>query len=784
MKFSKSWIQTYVTETLPKDEVIVETLNKKAFEVESTERVNNDTVFEIKVLPNRAHDALGHRGIAKELCADFGFTFKEDASIQLDKKALDTQIQPPPVAIDDAKACTRFMSIRIDGIHVTESETWLKEKLEAIGQRSINNIVDITNYVQFSINKPMHAYDARSIEGTLRARFAKKGETLTTLDDKALKLDENTLVIADDVKTLGLAGVKGGKYSGIKHDTTSVILESANFNPTLIRKTSEKYAIRTDASKRFENGIANSLVEEGLYMTANSIVEQCKGARISIVTDVYPTHDTAYYVGISLDELNTILGSTYSEREIEDTLKKLSFPYEKIIPKAYIEKMYPSLVGATYKNPSSMRYDAPQAFSCSSLISYLYKGIWMPSISIDKYVYSEKIDEKDVRFGDLIFANTGEGKIYFESVDFLRGTQVKAGIDHVAMSLGDGNVIHATKVTGKVTVETYEQFKKGRSVVGFGRVADDLSETRFVVEVPPERLDIRIKEDLAEELGRILGYEQLKPTLPKLHRVGQVHKRMYYENKIRQILLDNGFSEVMTYSFGDVGEIELVKGLADDKEKLRKNLGNGLLEALARNVHNAPLLGATSIKIFELGNVFTREKEIRKLAIAIDGSGKKTNYTKDVDVILSQIKEVFSIHDMAYEVVSSKPYCIEIDFDALIATLEEPTSHETPSFATLPPISYKTVSPYPFIARDIAMWVPDSVTWESIYSLCNQVGNSLVTRIDLFDTFSKEIDGKKKTSYAFRLVFQSYEKTLTDEEVNTMMEAYYSVFKNKGYEIR
>ncbi len=240
MKFLKPWLQEYIVETLPEDEVIAATLNKKAFEVEEVISTKSGTVFDIKVLPNRAHDALGHHGMAYELCASLGLTFKKEKEVVEDVSFLDPVILSPLVTIEDEISCTRFMSMRIDGVQVGESPTWLRERLEAIGQRSINNIVDLTNYVQYSLNKPMHAYDARTIKGTLSARFAKSGEQLTTLDDKELKLDEKTLVIADDEKVLGLAGIKGGKYSGIQSDTVSVILESANFEPTLIRKTSEK----------------------------------------------------------------------------------------------------------------------------------------------------------------------------------------------------------------------------------------------------------------------------------------------------------------------------------------------------------------------------------------------------------------------------------------------------------------------------------------------------------------------------------------------------------------
>ncbi len=783
MKFSKSWLQDYIVEKLPEDGVIADTLNKKAFEVEEVITLSNDTVFDIKVLPNRAHDALGHHGMAYELCSCFGFTFKKDPRNKV-LEFTDKHIASPAVVIDDEKSCTRFLSMRIDNVTVGDSPEWLKNRLEAIGQRSINNIVDATNYVQFALNKPMHAYDVRSVKGSLRARFAKTGEALTTLDGKELTLNEKTLVISDDEKVLGLAGIKGGKFSGIQPDTKSILLESANFEPTLIRKTSQSYNIHTDASKRFENGIANSLSIEGLYMTANLIKEICSDAKASEPTDIYPEKDTAYYVGVSLLEINEILGTSYSDDEIKNTLNGMSLPFEIVVPETYIEETYKTLVGSVYKNPSSMRRDAPQAFSCSSLISYLYKGVWMPSLSVDKYVFSKKITKDDLKFGDLIFTNSGEGNIRYESVEFLRGTKVPAGVDHVAMYCGDGKVIHATKVHGVVVIETLEDFSIRRTIVGYGRVADNLDEERYVVRVPSVRLDLRIKEDLAEEIGRIIGYEKLVPTLPKLNRVGIPHKRMYYENKIREILISKGFSEVITYTFGNEGEVEIVKGLAYDKEKLRNNLGKGLLQSLSLNIYNGPVLGQKIIKIFEIGNVFGKDLEVRHLSLAIDDGAKKSSFTEEIDMILAEIKRTLNIKEIEYQTVSTKPYVIEIDFDTLISNLPESSIYEAPTFTSLPLVNYKPVSAYPFITRDIAMWVPDTVTWEDINSVCAEVSNPLVTRIDIFDTFSKEIEGVKKTSYAFRLVFQSYEKTLTDDEVNIMMGDYYQVLKDRGYEIR
>lgn len=783
MKYLKSWLQDYIEEPLPADAVIVEALNKKAFEVEEVVVKDGDTIFDIKVLPNRAHDALGHKGMAHELCADLGLNRKEiPYSIESDSK-----IESMKVEIDDAKACTRFVSVRIDNVKVGNAPKFIKERLEAIGQRSINNIVDITNYVQFSLNKPMHAYDARSIKGTLRTRFAHKDEALTTLDDQELTLNTKTLVIADDEKVLGLAGIKGGKFSGINDDTTSVILESANFAPAMIRKTAQKYGYKTDASKRFENGIANTLVEDGLLMTASLIKEHCgtkTKTKISEVTDIYPKKDTPYYVGVSLKEINGVLGTNYQDKDIEKVLSQLSFSYEKIIPKQYIEKVYPTLVGAKYKNPSSMREDAPNMFSCSSLVSYLYKGIWMPSISIDKYVFAKKISKEELQFGDLVFANSGEGKIYTESIEFLRGTKVEAGIDHVGMYLGEDKIIHATKVKGAVVIESYEEFAVGRTVIGYGRIAEDIEEERFVVTVPKERLDVRIKEDLIEEIGRIIGFDTITPSLPTLNRKGLLHKRMFYENKIKNILFEHRFSEIYTYTFGNVGDVKLIKGLAGDKEKLRTHLGASVLNALNINLTNAPLLATDVVRVFEFGNVFTASSETRHLSIAVDDGRKKSLFTDEVEFVLAAVKKALGVEKIHYDTINGKPYCVEIDFDELIAPLPEPTPEEI----TLPASTfsvYKPISTYPFIGRDIAMWVPLSTEWESIETFLKEHSHPLIVRTYPFDTFTKKgEDGVERKSIAFRMVYQSYEKTLTDDEVNVLHEEITKKLVSKGYEIR
>ena len=247
MKYLHSWIQEYVEDQIPKGEDFVKVISTNAFEVEEYFEIENkldgdkDFIYDLNVLPNRAHDALSHYYMAKEVAALFGFKLKkvDDKNIfSINKTETDF------IKIADTKACTRFMGCKVNNIVVKDSPEFIKYRLESIGQKSINNIVDITNYVQFSFNKPMHAYDADLISEFLEARFATEGETMTTLDNKELNLDENTLVIADSKNVLGLAGIKGGKHSGISLETKNVIVESANFNPVLIRKTSQKYNLK------------------------------------------------------------------------------------------------------------------------------------------------------------------------------------------------------------------------------------------------------------------------------------------------------------------------------------------------------------------------------------------------------------------------------------------------------------------------------------------------------------------------------------------------------------
>ena len=234
----------------------------------------NSNVIDISITPNRA-DCLGVRGIARDLAAAGSGKLKDFKENELKKDG--KQTVSVKIENEDNQACTIFGSCLITGVKNIESPDWLKEKIISIGQKPISAIVDITNYVMFDLNRPLHAYDVDKIDKGIIVRNSKKNETFTALDNKEYKLDEGMCVISDASGVLGLGGIIGGTRSGTELDTKNVLIESAYFLPRSIRKSSKILNIDTDAKFRFERGIDPLSVEQGLKKASNLIQEICGG---------------------------------------------------------------------------------------------------------------------------------------------------------------------------------------------------------------------------------------------------------------------------------------------------------------------------------------------------------------------------------------------------------------------------------------------------------------------------------------------------------------------------
>lgn len=223
-----------------------------------------------------------------------------------------------------------------------------------------------------------------------------------------------------------------------------------------------------------------------------------------------------YKIGFSLGEAKEILGTTVTEQELHAMLLRHGFSFTFMTPTESVHELIPKLLGKTYKNPSSMQTDAPHAFSCSSLISYLSTraGLpWMPSITADKYIYLKEVEPTHLEFGDLIFSNSGEGKIHYASIEWRHGTIIPEGVDHVGMYVDNESVLHASRTTGCVKIEKITDSISFHHIVGYRRVAD-FTENRFCVTIPEEFPELRSSTALLTHLKHGDHGEYVKHIIP------------------------------------------------------------------------------------------------------------------------------------------------------------------------------------------------------------------------------------------------------------------------------
>ncbi len=309
-----------------------EIMNLSALDVKAGEPMAsalglNDIVFDIdnKSMTHRA-DLWGHYGMAREISAFYDKKLKTVKPLKI-KSGRGIKLS---VKIENKKLCPRYMGVAIKGIKIAASPFWMQKRLLSVGVRSINNIVDITNYVMYELGQPMHAFDARQINGESKkeiiVRRAHAGEKFTALDEKEYSLDNEMLVIADSQKMIALAGVIGAADSGIKDDSDSIIFESANFDAVGIRKASVKLGLRTDSSARFEKTLDPDNAEVALRRAVELALEICPGAYVaSDVVDESNFKSENKFIKLSLDFVERKLGFVIPKKEIINNLTRLGF---------------------------------------------------------------------------------------------------------------------------------------------------------------------------------------------------------------------------------------------------------------------------------------------------------------------------------------------------------------------------------------------------------------------------------------------------------------------------
>jgi phenylalanyl-tRNA synthetase beta chain len=281
--------------------------------------------FDNKSLTHRP-DLWGHYGIAREISAITGNKF-----IPLNPKIkIPTKGESPKVEVKNQDLCPRYCAITINNITVKPSPKWMQDRLKTTGHGTHNNIVDVTNYVMAELGQPLHAFDKQEIKEGLVIRTAKPKEKITALDQKTYTLPEKTLVIADHEKPLAIAGVIGAKNSGINEKTTSIIIESANFNASSVRKTSTTLGIRTDSVQRFEKSLDPNLAELAIKRATELILELCLGAEIAgPLIDIQKFDKKEKKIDLNIDKAVSKIGVQLGQKEIESMLNKLEFKTTK-----------------------------------------------------------------------------------------------------------------------------------------------------------------------------------------------------------------------------------------------------------------------------------------------------------------------------------------------------------------------------------------------------------------------------------------------------------------------
>jgi phenylalanyl-tRNA synthetase beta chain len=293
--------------------------------------IENDEVFEIGLTPNRA-DAMSHYGVARDLRASL---LQNNSNIELITPTVSTfRIDKRTLKIDvdvkDSKLAPRYCGVTISGVTVKSSPAWLQNRLKAIGLTPKNNIVDVTNYILHDLGQPLHAFDAAKINGKIIVKTAAAGTKFITLDDVERTLHEEDLMICDEKGPLCIAGVFGGKGSGVTETTNSIFLESAYFNPVSVRKSAKRHALNTDASFRFERGIDPNITEFALKRAALLIKEVAGGEITSDIVDIYPKKIEDFPVFLNFDKTAKLIGQELPKETIKKILASLDIKVNSV----------------------------------------------------------------------------------------------------------------------------------------------------------------------------------------------------------------------------------------------------------------------------------------------------------------------------------------------------------------------------------------------------------------------------------------------------------------------
>ncbi|HLL69790.1 MAG TPA: phenylalanine--tRNA ligase subunit beta [Pyrinomonadaceae bacterium] len=698
MNISYNWLRELTGVELTAGE-LRERLTMAGLEVESVhEAAGGDFVLEIAGLSNRP-DLLSHVGVAREVCTLAGSEVRWPLMRAAREEGRAENFTSVEVQATDL--CARFTARVVRGVRIAPSPAWLVERLQAVGQRPINNVADITNYVMLEMGQPLHAFDLEKLnERRLVIRRAREGERLTTLDGVERELDAEMLVIADALRAVAVAGVMGGAETEISGETRDVLIESAHFAPASVRRTSRALGLQTEASDRFERGVDPEGQLRAQARAAALIAELAGGTATVDAIDIYAQPHEPHAVPLRFSRVRELTG-----------------------------------------------LDVP------------------PQDSI-RILASLGIERADVDGANVAGQTSGDD-----------ATQ------NVEASAADAS-------------------------------ANFLS--------PSWRTDIRIEEDLVEEVGRHFGYDKVSDDLPASNVAGEYRAHEGRRRAARRALNACGFDEALTFSFISAAhdeEFELLPGLirrADESarfvtlsnpiiegaSRMRPTLLSGLLESLRHNFNH----GTRDVRLFEMGRVFAanaeaggQPQETEGCALIATGLATEEGHAGaqreldfyDLKGALEAATDAMNVASLEFAATSVKHlregqaaqislegravgtlgrladdvaaaykfkqpvYVAEVDLGALLDSAETG-------------VRYAPLARFPSVMRDASLIVDRRVTFGEMQRAALELNIDEVRRVVLVYVYEGERVGEGQRSVTLRLEYRADDRTLRDEEVEEL----------------
>jgi len=633
-----------------------------------------DTILDLEITPNRP-DLLSMRGIAREVATLMGKTWSAPKVALFDKPAFGGQV------VVSASACPLYSAWKIENVQVKPSPEWLRSKLETVGLRSINNIVDITNFVMLEVGQPLHAFDASKLNGDLNVRLAAEAEAFLALDGKSYALNGNDLVVADASRAVAIAGVMGGEETGVSEGTTAIWLESAYFEPQSVRRTSRKLGLSSDSSYRFERGV-----------------------------------DAAAVIGIAV-----------------------------------------------------MR--------AAGLIAELAGGV---------------VKEMRIGFGEgsafgFDVQRWNEGWSSAEPAQISYAAKVPLRVERVAHLLG-----------AEISEERVDQI-----LTGFGLKKAEGGEWQ----IPSFRPDLTREVDLIEEVARVIGMDVIPAKVQaKFSPASEVDSAYDFAMNLCRAFAAQGLSEARNITLVpaqplgvealriDVANLQRVKNpMIDDQVVLRPHLLHGLFTALRENLR----AGAESVRLFEIGRVFSMQKpeESSHAAVVLTGATSVANWRKEAqrEFDLYDLKGILEktlggnvVFDAAENSAVALSLTIKVGSasigfagqlwpaDARALDAESAVLFAEIDLAALMKATsgqakkYREIVRFPAVTRDMALLVPLTLAHAAIEGCLKSVNEPLLESVELFDVFTDSSGAKipaDQKSLAYSLTYRANDRTLQANEV-------------------